>query len=372
MASDVRGGDSEGLQANGKRFVAFAMDAAIVAMAAMVVFALAGAPLFHYYDTAAEVASAAQEVTAIASASHLLSAEDRISPTDKGEIAVGTAWIYDKTVPTPLASKDFLYYYDCVYKYQPLSVDDYNAKFRFVGSAAQAAYAQLFVAPDPAGPIAFAPAYKSLLYGYSQGTDLGADATAAFNTALAAFKEIYRADWKELGQSPGYYVAYRSYLASNEKILFEAGGAALTSYVVAALVAYVALPFLLKEGRTIAKRALHLTVIGHGSKLSPWAIVLRGVIETLEFGGLAAFAPFFFIQEPALLLPIAAFGPFVLNIPIVVIASLLVTLLSGFLALFGKSKATLQDLASGTEVIDETRWVKARREAEKKALENHE
>jgi uncharacterized RDD family membrane protein YckC len=366
MAEETK--TSADLRDNGKRFEAFFLDAAIVAMLSMVVFALIGAPLFGYYSAAEEVEAAAAEVEAAAQATHLLSSLDEISPSDEGEAAMASSWVYAKAAGEDPAKGDVLYYYDCVYKGLPVA--SYNAKFAFEGSASQTAYSRLFAIEDPAEPIVFAEAYEPLIKGYAMGSDDSGPAAAAYADAIGSFKEIYRADWVEFGGSAAYSVPYVAYLAANEKIQYEAGGASLVSYALSALAVYVGLPFLFKNGKTLSKRILGLAVVSDRGALSKWQVASRGLIETASFCGLAVFAPFLFFQLPAIALPILAAGGFALSMWEVVLASLLVTALSGFLTLFTKEKKSLHDLATLTGVISESKASLRKREEERKEAEH--
>ncbi len=366
MAEETK--TSADLRDNGKRFEAFFLDAAIVAMLSMVVFALIGAPLLGYYSAAEEVEAAAAEVEAAAQATHLLSSLDEISPSDEGEAAMASSWVYAKAAGEDPAKGDVLYYYDCVYKGLPVA--SYNAKFAFEGSASQTAYSRLFAIEDPAEPIVFAEAYEPLIKGYAMGSDDSGPAAAAYADAIGSFKEIYRADWVEFGGSAAYSVPYVAYLAANEKIQYEAGGASLVSYALSALAVYVGLPFLFKNGKTLSKRILGLAVVSDRGALSKWQVASRGLIETASFCGLAVFAPFLFFQLPAIALPILAAGGFALSMWEVVLASLLVTALSGFLTLFTKEKKSLHDLATLTGVISESKASLRKREEERKEAEH--
>jgi uncharacterized RDD family membrane protein YckC len=339
---------------NGKRFGAFFMDAVVVAIFSMIFFAAIWAPIFGYYDTAEVVDTNATALESVTASSHLLSSLDEISPSADGEEAMTVSWIYNKSLTNPSDSTDFLYYYDCQYK--SLDVSAYNAKFSFEGygltEEEKESNALLFAISDSSAPIAFSPTYKPLIYAYVKGTDSGTDATAAYSTAVEAFKVIYRADWTELGKSEAYLTPYANYYYANIKISYEAGEAALLSYVTSALLFYVALPFAFKRGRTLAQTTMHLEVISEKGNLISWQIIFRGLIKTVEFCGLSVFAPFFFIQFPSLLLPILEVGAFVIAMPEVVLASILILFLSGGLTLFTKEKTSLHDLATFTQVGD--------------------
>jgi len=339
---------------NGKRFGAFFMDAVVVAIFSMIFFAAIWAPIFGYYDTAAVVETNAEALESVAASSHLLSQLDKISPSADGEEAMADSWIYNKALTNPSDSTDFLYCYDCQYK--KLDVSAYNAKFSFEGygltDEEKGSYALLFAISDSSAPISFSPTYKPLIYAYVEGTDSGTDAAAVYSTAVEAFEVIYRADWTEFGKSEAYLTPYTNYYYANIKISYEAGEAALLSYVTSALLFYAILPFAFKHGRTLAQTTMHLEVISEKGKLSAWQIVSRGLIKTVEFCGLSVFAPFFFIQLPSLFLPIAAVGTFVIAMPEVILASILILVLSGGMALFTKEKTSLHDLATFTQIGD--------------------
>jgi uncharacterized RDD family membrane protein YckC len=327
---------------NGKRFEAFFLDAVITALVSMFVFAAVGAPIFSYYQTASEIANTATSLTSEIAKTHLLSSVDSISPSDEGEANLGGVWCINQGSPVYQENSDILRYYVVTYKNElPADYDkvllsgDYSYLFEQTTSRAQ-------LKED----------YRSLLHAYTQGTDRGDDATATYNSVMSAFKEHYRAFWIEFGESEAYLPLFKSYVALNEKISYEAGGAALVSFTLASLILYCGVPFLMKKGRTFAKAALHLVVVSEKGPLHPWQIISRGLIETLELAGLSVFAPFFFIQLPSLTLKICTIGSFTITMVALIIASLMLCLLSGCLCLFSKEKSTLHDFATLTHVYD--------------------
>jgi uncharacterized RDD family membrane protein YckC len=329
---------------NGRRFAAFFADSVIVGMLGMVLFAAIGAPIFHYYDTAKEISGAASEVEAVARATHLLASEDTLSPSSSGETSLGRVWLLNLSRDDYVESIDSLRYYVCVYKTQDVTV--YTQAF--LGGK----YASLFDETKNS-VLTLRSEQKALISGYLSGQNITTEATASFNSGLAAFRDFYQASWLEIGKSPAYFQPYSRYASLNEKMSYDAGDAALLSYFLAALLYYVGTPFVLKNGRTVSKKIFHLNVISAKGNLTAWQIISRGIIESFENAWLTVFAPFFFIQLPALTLNFFALGLFTMNMVSLIIASALLLLLSGGLALFDKEKASLHDLSSFTRVVFE-------------------
>jgi uncharacterized RDD family membrane protein YckC len=342
--------------ANGKRFAALFMDNAIVAMFSMILFAAVGAPMFSYYQTAGEVETSANALTSEITKTHLLASSDSLVPSDAGETSLGQIWLVNLSADTYVPSNDILYYYHTTYLAQ--DVASYNQQFLSLEQAS------LFQATSSTEPISFVPATKKAVKSYSEGSDTGAEALSYYNSALTAFKTVYRQNYEGFAKSEKVLPLYSSYAALNEKISYEAGDAALVSYILSALSLYVGVPFLLKKGRTVAKKVLHLEVVSLSEKLIPWQVISRGLIETLEFSYLTVFAPFFFLQLPAISLPFWGSGNWVFGMGALMISSLAVSLLSGGLTLFDKEKAALQDYATLTRVVESELYEKGERKEE--------
>jgi uncharacterized RDD family membrane protein YckC len=337
---------------NGKRFEAFFLDAVIAALLSMFFFAGVGAPIFSYYQTANEIATAANLVQTASAKTHLLSSVDSLSPSAEGEQALGSTWSVNQGNEAYNQESDILRYYTVSYKGG--SQADYDAILL------NGDYAYLFEQGSSRAQLK--EEYRLLLHGYTSSGDRSADAVATHNSVYACFQEHYRAFWVEFGSSEAYLPLYKNYLSLNEKISYEAGDAALVSFVLSGLLLYCGVPFLMKKGRTFAKTALHLEVVSEKGDLQPWQILSRGVLETCELAGLSVFAPFFFIQLPSLSLRIAAFGDFSFTMIALIIASAMLCLLSGGLCLFTKEKTSLHDLATLTHVYDSVAYDKAKQE----------
>lgn len=362
---------TRGLADNGKRFGAFFMDSVLVAMFAMILFAAVGAPIFSYYTQASQINQLIDDLDATTEATHILDIGDQIQPSSRGETSMGTGWNYVKSHDMK-AEEDCLYYYHCVYAGKTLA--DYNALYDFsnenfptLSEETRASYAQLYEVNSFNGLMGLKEPYKTNVAHYLDKSDSGAEATANYNTTLLSFKELYRYEWTQLGLSEPYHTQYRDYVTLNTHIRYSAGQAALVSYTLSALIVYVGLPFLIKKGRTFVKRVMKIQVISVQGKLIPWQVISRGLLETVEFSGLAVFAPFFFLQSVAFTLPIFDLGSlFTFKMLDLLLLSVMLTLLSGALTLFTKEKTSLHDLATFTRVVSSSAYDQAQLQKEER------
>lgn len=333
---------------NGRRFLAFIMDAAICAMSAMLLFAIAGAPMFGYYEKASKLSATDDSLLANVAKTHLLTSTTSIAPSSDSEDSTGKVWVSNISKESYSEASDCLRYYTVTYK-GGAPKDYVDLMLR---TDADYTYSYLFEA-NSENVLSLKAPYKSLVHQYSSGLDKGTDQESAFNSTLAAFKLTYEKVWIEFGKSDAYLPLYQEHLNLNVAMSHAAGWASLVSYVMAALIFYIAIPLLNKNGRTVAKRALKFIVVSDKAPLLPWQVISRGFIETLEFSFLTLLAPFFFIQTNAITLTMAGSGLWSFNMFTLCLTSLLLTITSGLLTLFTKQKKSLHDLATFTTVVEE-------------------
>jgi uncharacterized RDD family membrane protein YckC len=333
---------------NGRRFVSFIMDAAICAMTAMLLFAIAGAPMFGYYDTASKLSSTDDSLLANVAKTHLLASTTSIAPSSDSEASAGKVWVANISNEAYNEASDCLRYYTVTYKGG--TAKDYADLM--LRSDSDYSYSYLFEASSE-NVVSLKAQYKTLAHQYSSGLNKGTDQESAYNSAFAAFKVTYEKVWVEFGKSEAYLPLYQEHLDLNATMSHSAGWASLVSYAMAAVICYIALPLLNKKGRTIAKRALKFIVVSDKGPLLPWQVISRGFIETLEFSFLTLLAPFFFIQTNAITLTMAGSGLWSFNMFTLCLTALLLTVTSGLLTLFTKQKKSLHDLATFTSVVEE-------------------
>lgn len=327
----------------GRRFGSYFVDMCIVAMASMVVFAAAGAPIFDYYGKADSVSKNYDALTAEAEKTRLLS-EGEAVPTDEGAEKKAQEWI-NLQIDGDYAG-DFLVYADCVYLGK--SLEEHNARFEALDDP-------LPFALTVHGAYGLSEEAISYCSAYIEQGVRDDETTESYRQVVNGFLGVYQRVWVDIGEDESlpYRGLYEAYAMSENAVRFAGGGAALVSYFLTAALYFVALPFLFRRGRTFPKMILHLEVVDYeGRAPTPYQIFSRGLISSLESLYLVVFAPFFFLSYQSISLPIGVAGPLEIDLWHVALIGLLLTLLSGILTFFKGYRSTLHDLSTFTRVVE--------------------
>lgn len=327
----------------GRRFGSYFVDMCIVAMASMIVFAAAGAPIFDYYGKADAVSSNYDALAAEAEKTHLLS-EGEAVPTDEGAEKKAQEWINLQIDGT--SDGDFLLYADAFYL--GLSLEEHNARFLELQGLHPFA-----IGED--GAYGLSEEAKEACSSYLDEGQRDDETASFYEAALSGVVAVYQDIWVDIGRSETlpYRELYSAYAGADEEVRYAGGGAALVSYFLTAAIYYMALPFLFKRGRTISKMVLHLEVVDDGGNPpSVYQILSRGLIETLEGVYAVVFAPFFFLTYQSITLPAFTFLGSEFELWHVAIVGLLLTLVSGSLTFFKEGRSTLHDLSTFTRVVE--------------------
>ena len=328
----------------GRRFGSHFVDVAVVAMASMIVFAAAGAPIFDYYGKAEAVTASYDALSEEAAKTHLLQEGSGV-PNDEMASKMVTDWLYLQIEGR--FADDFLLYADT--SYLPLSLKEHNDRFF---SLEEGAFC-FETGANGAAVLAATTAESVSLYLNSGYRD---EATVEDYTIVHdAVLKIYQDIWIDIGNDEAlpYRGLLEDYGEATNAVRYAGGGAALVSYFLTAAIYYMALPFLFKRGRTLSKMVLRLEVVDDGGNPpSVYQILSRGLIETLEGVYAVVFAPFFFLTYQSITLPAFAFLGSEFELWHVAIVGLLLTLVSGSLTFFKEGRSTLHDLSTFTRVVE--------------------
>ncbi len=327
----------------GRRFGSYFVDAAIVAMASMIVFAAAGAPIFGYYEKAAQVDGAYRSLVEEAGKTHLLG-EGAAVPSDSAALERVDDWLIYQIEGR--YDEDFLLF--CDLEYLGMTLEEHN--LRFLGGEG----AGFFVLNEN-GEAALSSESIAVCRSYIDEGKRDEETNRLYDEISWAVLKVYQDTWVDVRDdaSKGYQGAYIAYFQSQSDVRLSGGEAALVSYFLTAGVYYMALPFLVRRGRSFPKHMLHLEVVTYeGKPPSVYQVLSRGLTSTLESLYLLPFAPFFFLSFESFTLPCLLFPGFEVDLYHVALIGLLLTLVSGLLTFFTKYRSTLHDLTTFTRVVE--------------------
>lgn len=319
------------------------MDSAVVAMASMLVFAAASAPMFGYYEKADAVSTTYVALVDELEKTHLFEEGVGIPSNSLAEERV-TDWIQFQIQGS--SDDDFLLY--CDTQYLGLSIAEHNARF----AEASATY----FAVNESGAMGLSDMGTSISRAYLLEAERNSETVDGYSTIRDDIYDVYLSIFQDVVESENhaYSSTYRQYGEAQDAVRHAGGGASLVAYFLTAGIYYLALPFAFKRGRTMSKKFLHLEVTTlDADPASPIQILSRGLTSIIESLFLTGFAPFFFISFQGFTLPVMTIGGFSLEIWVIAVVGLLLTLVSGCLCLFSKQKATLHDLTTFTRVVEE-------------------
>lgn len=313
-------------------------------MASMIVFAAAGAPIFDYYGKAERVNADYSSLKQEAAKTHLLEDGGAI-PSDDVASEMAKNWLYLQIEGR--FADDFLLYADT--NYLSLSLEEHNERFFSLEEGSEC------FSLGEEGAAVLSHSFSESVDLYLNGGYRDEATASSYGKAHQAVLEVYQQIWIDIGSDASlpYRGLLETYGYATNDVRFAGGGASLVSYFLTALIFYVAVPLIVHRGRTFPKVFTRLEVCGPlGKPPSPYQIVSRGVILSLETMWLAIFAPFFFLSFNGVSLPVFSIGPISFELWHVALAGILLELFSGILTFFTPHRSTLHDLSTFTRVVE--------------------
>ncbi|MCQ2772263.1 MAG: RDD family protein, partial [Bacilli bacterium] len=142
----------------------------------------------------------------------------------------------------------------------------------------------------------------------------------------------------------------------------------ILSYILASIITFVVIPMIKFTGITIGKRVSKLEVADrHNGPLQWYQILIRGMVQLVEYSLFLPFAGFLSFGTDVLTMPLFNIGGNVTTMSAIVIVGAFLTVASIILSLVTSENQSLHGLASST-VVNSSDLVKIN--AERMRLEN--
>ncbi len=185
----------------------------------------------------------------------------------------------------------------------------------------------------------------------SGSTEENAVATfESFSTYFINKLTIAREHYSNL---PSTVAEYDIYAAIVEEMMARSSLASGLTYIFVALLFYILVPIIRNDGRTLAKRAMGMTLVNvRGEKPNSGQILLRGFLEIMTFSVTLVFIPFLNWGYTSFYLPIISIGGFSLTYMSIGLASFAIGLVSLIVMAISSDGRSVHDFAARTMVFD--------------------
>jgi|GEM_PF-2279001 RDD family. len=343
---------------NSTRLLAELADLFLALILGLVLYSLAFSPLFGFDRVGAEIGSVANSCVEEEVSSHLvLRQNDGTTLTEEGLLPLWIKQYYDGNTSTAGVSSDFLSDYYTLYRKAGLySVAQYNVKvLGLPDNASEPSTSSYFVydlsssSPENTLGVINDQTKDYLKHYYAE--EKTAEVLSCYQGLSDYFTKAYQTAWNEFVYAEPYYSLYVRYANLIYQRAGLASGAAATSYLVSALVIFLAVPLIKKKGTTIGKKILKLDVKNKdGTPLKIWQIFARAGVETLEYVFEIPLQGVLILGISTFTLPIIKIGGFQVTQTALFIAGVVVTLASALFMMFHPNHQSLHDFASRSYV----------------------
>ncbi|MFA5421432.1 MAG: RDD family protein [Bacilli bacterium] len=354
------------LVSKGKRMLGALLDMAIVALVGMALSAVAAMPIVGFGDSSAVARAQIGVMNAKALETHLYAldeSEAELSQEKMFEAYFAAKLSADAEI---YAGDDHLMFFYVQYLERSASV------FNVEVLGLPAAIDDENTSPiwcyddDVDKPALLQPQFKTLLVAY-QNSDRGEAAVAAYESfqtfyleALADAREVY-------ANLPATVAEYDIFVVMMKDLMGRSSLGSGLTYLVVAILFYIVVPLIKKDGRTVSKRVLGMSLQPVSkSKLTYGQIIVRGLLEMVTFSIALNFVPFLTWGTESFLLPLIVVGAFSIPFYSVAFGSIILSVAS-LIALFVSRKSqAIHDLAVRTVVVDAAVYKSARSKLESK------
>ena len=339
-----------------RRMFGAIIDMCIVTLAGMILSAVAAIPLTGFNEMNTQAYVEFEEMRALFEATKLYKIDEEGN-------AAGDDEMYADYLTAKLSSDAEVYVNDDVLMYyyvenQEQSVAYFNREILGLPEAIDGENASPFwqYGDDVNEPALLKADVKDQLALHLAGTT--SESTSAlyanFKTFFVDSMKEARTHFSDLATTIAAYDEYAVIiLAMMERSAIAAG----ITFIVVSIIFYIVLPLIKKDGRTLAKRVMGMTVVGmDGEKPKPGSIIIRGVLEIITFSLTLVFVPFLNWGYSSFDLPILRIGDFAITYLSIGLASFAISLVSLIVMAISSDARSIHDFAAHTMVYDTNMW----------------
>lgn len=335
-----------------KRMFGAIIDMCIVALSGMIISAVVSVPLTDFKAMSEQAVAQINVMNNLATATHLYVFDENEQLID--DDAILTAYLTAKLssdVEVFVQDDNLLFYY---VEHQQQTMAYFNHEILGLPEAIDGENSSPFwqYAASVDEPVIFKSEIKDRLSAAQSGSS-EENAVATFNAFGIYFFEKLSTAREHYSNLPSTVAQYDIYATIVEEMMARSSLASGLTFIFVALIFYILVPIIKNDGRTLAKRAMGMTLVDiHGEKPKIGQILLRGFLEVLTFSVTLVFIPFLNWGYTSFYLPIISIGGFSLTYMSIGLASFAISLVSLVVMAISSDARSIHDFAARTMVTD--------------------
>ncbi|MDY0345168.1 MAG: RDD family protein [Bacilli bacterium] len=340
------------LVSKGKRMLGALLDIALVALSGMILSTLVAMPIVGFQGASTVARAQIDLMNNAALETHLYA-------LDENEVSINDDKMYENYFASKLSDDSDIYVNNDVLMYfhveyldvsissfnvevlgLPLAIDDENTS-------------EIWKYDDDVNkPALLKDDFNVLLVAY-KNSDRSQAAVDAYKSFQEFYLEALTDAREQYANLPATIAEYDVFVVMMKDLMARSAlGSGFTFIIVAALF-YLAIPLIKKDGRTLSKRVLGMSLQPvTKEKLSYGQIIVRGLLEIITFSIALNFVPFLTWGSESFFLPLFTIGDFSVPFYSIAFGSIILSTASLIVLFVSKKSQSIHDLATRTLVVD--------------------
>lgn len=340
------------LVSKGKRMLGALLDIALVALSGMILSTLVAMPIVGFQGASTVARAQIDLMNNAALETHLYA-------LDENEVSINDDKMYENYFASKLSDDYDIYVNDDVLmyfhvEYLDISISSFNVEVLGLPLAIDDENtSEIWKYDDDVNkPALLKDDFNVLLVAY-KNSDRSQAAVDAYKSFQEFYLEALTDAREQYANLPATIAEYDVFVVMMKDLMARSAlGSGLTFIIVAALF-YLAIPLIKKDGRTLSKRVLGMSLQPvTKEKLSYGQIIVRGLLEIITFSIALNFVPFLTWGSESFFLPLFTIGDFSVPFYSIAFGSIILSTASLIVLFVSKKSQSIHDLATRTLVVD--------------------
>lgn len=340
------------LVSKGKRMLGALLDIALVALSGMILSTLVAMPIVGFQGASTVARAQIDLMNNAALETHLYA-------LDENEVSINDDKMYENYFASKLSDDYDIYVNDDVLmyfhvEYLDISISSFNVEVLGLPLAIDDENtSEIWKYDDDVNkPALLKDDFNVLLVAY-KNSDRSQAAVDAYKSFQEFYLEALTDAREQYANLPATIAEYDVFVVMMKDLMARSAlGSGLTFIIVAALF-YLAIPLIKKDGRTLSKRVLGMSLQPvTKEKLSYGQIIVRGLLEIITFSIALNFVPFLTWGSESFFLPLFTIGDFSVPFYSIAFGSVILSTASLIVLFVSKKSQSIHDLATRTLVVD--------------------
>jgi len=340
------------LVSKGKRMLGALLDIALVALSGMILSTLVAMPIVGFQGASTVARAQIDLMNNAALETHLYA-------LDENEVSINDDKMYENYFASKLSDDYDIYVNDDVLmyfhvEYLDISISSFNVEVLGLPLAIDDENtSEIWKYDDDVNkPALLKDDFNVLLVAY-KNSDRSQAAVDAYKSFQEFYLEALTDAREQYANLPATIAEYDVFVVMMKDLMARSAlGSGFTFIIVAALF-YLAIPLIKKDGRTLSKRVLGMSLQPvTKEKLSYGQIIVRGLLEIITFSIALNFVPFLTWGSESFFLPLFTIGDFSVPFYSIAFGSIILSTASLIVLFVSKKSQSIHDLATRTLVVD--------------------